>query len=107
MTPREIYKTSLNIFNGDRYDNLISKFELNEKYPEYGRCFYHDIFFVFSIKGDVIDINTNLLCVRQFELDCGRKWSHLDHLDPNINFEDSLSNVIQFIRNDKIGCVIG
>jgi len=90
MTPMEIYQTSLRLFNGDKYDKVTSQFELNEKYPQYGRCFYHDSYLIFSIKDDLIKINTQIICTRQFELENGRKWMHfvvgnlvLDHANPS------------------------
>lgn len=122
MTPREIYQTSLRLFNGGKYDKVTSQFELNEKYPVYGRCFYtqaghHESYIVFSIKGDLITINTNIISMRQFELENGRKWNGLEqinyqggagHTHPKqiINYEDSLSRVVQYIRNNRIDYVI-
>jgi hypothetical protein len=105
VTPREIYQTSLRLFNGDKYDKVTSQFELNEKYPQYGRCFYHEFYLIFSIKGDLIYINTNIISSRQFELENGRKWNYSE-VFKGIDYESNLLNVIRHIRNNRIDYVI-
>ncbi len=124
MTPREIYQTSLRIFNGDKYDKVISQFELDEKYAHHKGCFYTAGIFnpdknylVFTITGDLITISTNYLSYIHFELENGRKLEGLErlnyqggdgHTHPTqiINYEQSLSNVIRYIRNNRINYVL-
>lgn len=125
MIPREIYQTSLRLFNGDKYDKVISQFELDDENCDLHIGYFYTTgifnpdknYLIFTITGDLITINTTYLSHIHFELENGRKLEGLErlnyqggggHTHPTqiINYEQSLSNVIRHIRNNRIDYVL-
>jgi len=132
---REITKIWLRPYYGDLYDKTIdtltferSDFRGNPTFYHAKPDRYHDQkgvyniskYFIFGIKENNIDINTNIIRTVRFELETGKYWDHNDftgksqeiqkpynyNFNKKLDFETNLVKILADWREKQINSIL-
>ena len=109
-----LMKASLHPYYGDLYDKTIDSLDFERDDFRGNPTFYHSSkYFIFSLKENIIDINTNLIRTIRYKLETGKEWNHSDYnnivqdsykynFNKKLEFENNFAVLMAKLRDKRI-----